>query len=180
MKKLVLSCLFMSLFVSFYSNTYQFYIWKSSKQLQDEEENSIDIIMHYFSCVFCPWISIRFFRFYAFENNRKTDYYLVDGCPPGTRYWGLYHRDRLEGIVGGCIKDIYWNEQYILVKIHYGANSDSIEGYYIVKMLPPVKKGVPWEKIRPLSKEEYGQKKLELHLNEEKMKHKSLFKRESK
>ena len=62
----------------------------------------------------------------------KTDYYLVDGCPPGTRYWGLYHRDRLEGIVGGCIKDIYWNEQYILVKIHYGANSDSIEGYYIV------------------------------------------------
>lgn len=110
----------------------------------------------------------------------KTDYYLVDGCPPGTRYWGLYHRDRLEGVVGGCIKDIYWNEQYILVKTHYGANSDSIEGYYIVKLLPPVKKGVSWEKIGPLSKEEYGQKKLELHLNEEKMKHKSLFKGESK
>ena len=98
---------------------------------------------------------------------------MLDGCPPGTRYWGLYHRDRLEGVVGGCIKDIYWNEQYILVKTHYGANSDSIEGYYIVKLLPPVKKG-------PLSKEEYGQKKLELHLNEEKMKHKSLFKGESK
>ena len=93
---------------------------------------------------------------------------MLDGCPPGTRYWGLYHRDRLEGVVGGCIKDIYWNEQYI------------IEGYYIVKLLPPVKKGVPWEKIGPLSKEEYGQKKLELHLNEEKMKHKSLFKGESK
>ena len=105
---------------------------------------------------------------------------MLDGCPPGTRYWGLYHRDRLEGVVGGCIKDIYWNEQSILVKTHYGANSDSIEGYYIVKLLPPVKKGVPWEKIGPLSKEEYGQKKLELHLNEEKMKHKSLFKGESK
>lgn len=33
-----------------------------------------------------------------------------------------------------------------------------------------------WKKIGPLSKEEYGQKKLELHLNEEKMKYKSLFK----
>ena len=55
-----------------------------------------------------------------------------------------------------------------------------VEGYYIVKLLPPVKKGVPWEKIGPLFKEEYGQKKLELHLNEEKMKHKSLFKGESK
>ena len=82
----------------------------------------------------------------------------MDGCPPGTRYWGLYHRDRLEGVVGGCIKDIYWNEQYILVKTHYGANSDSIEGYYIVKLLPPVKKGVPWEKIGPYLKKNTGKR----------------------
>lgn len=121
-----------------------------------------------------------YFNFTRSKKLEKTDYYLVDGCPPGTRYWGLYHRDRLEGVIGGRIKDVYWNKQYILVKTYYGENSDSIEGYYIVKMLPPVKKGVPWRKIGPLSKEEYRQKKLELHLNEEEMEHKSLFKRESK
>lgn len=76
----------------------------------------------------------------------KTDYSLVDGCPPGTNYWGLYHKDRLEGVIGGCVKDIYWNERYILAKTHYGANSDSIEGYYIIEMLPPVKKGVHGKK----------------------------------
>ena len=96
------------------------------------------------------------FNFTRSKKLENTDYYLVDVCPLGTRYWGVYHRDRLEGVVGGCIKDIYWNEQYILVKTHYGANSDSIEGYYIVKMLLPVKKGVPWEKIGSLFKEEYG------------------------
>jgi hypothetical protein len=101
----------------------------------------------------------------------KTDYYLVDGNPPGTPYWGLYHKDREEGIVSGRVTDIYWNEQYILATRQHIWN-DSIIGYYIVKMLPPVKKGVPWEKIGPLSKEEYEQKKQELQLNEKEMKHK--------
>lgn len=101
----------------------------------------------------------------------KTDYSLVDGCPPGTNYWGLYHKDRLEGVIGGCVKDIYWNERYILAKTHYGANSDSIEGYYIIEMLPPVKKGVPWKKRSFLSADEYEQKKQELHIDEKEMQH---------
>ena len=86
------------------------------------------------------------FHFTRSKKIGKTDYSLVDGCPPGTHYWGLYHKDRPEGVIGGCIKYIYWNERYILAKTHYGANSDSIEGYYIIEMLPPVKKGVPWKK----------------------------------
>lgn len=105
----------------------------------------------------------------------KTDYSLVDECPPGTRYWGLYHKDRLEGVIGGCVRNVYWNERYILVKTHYGANSDSIEGYYIIEMLPPVKRGVPWKKTGLLSADEYEQKKQELHLNEKEMKHIDLF-----
>jgi hypothetical protein len=42
-------------------------------------------------------------------------------------------------------------------------------------MLPPVEKGVPWEKTGLLSKEEYEQKKQELLLNENEMKHIHIF-----
>jgi hypothetical protein len=42
-------------------------------------------------------------------------------------------------------------------------------------MLPPVKKGVPWEKTGILSKEEYENKKQELRLNEKEMQHIHIF-----
>jgi len=45
-------------------------------------------------------------------------------------------------------------------------------------MLPPVKKGVPWEKTDLLSKEEYEHKKMELNLNENEMKHIYIKKRD--
>jgi hypothetical protein len=74
------------------------------------------------------------------------------------------------GVLEGRISDAYWNDQYILGTQH-AVRSDSIIGYFIVKMLPPVKKGVPWEKIELSTKEEYEQKKRELSLNEKEMKH---------
>jgi hypothetical protein len=101
----------------------------------------------------------------------KTNYYILDEIPSV----GLYYEypdmeDMLVGVVGGRIKNAYWNDQYILGTQH-AVRSDSIIGYFIVKMLPPVKKGVPWEKIELSTKEEYEQKKRELSLNEKEMKH---------
>jgi hypothetical protein len=109
----------------------------------------------------------------------KTNYYLVDGNPPGTSYWGLYYQypDMSEWFVGvfeGQVTDIFWNDEYIFATL-YDFKNDSIEGYYIIKMLPPVEKGVPWEKIGILSKEEYEQKKQELLLNEKEMNHINVF-----
>jgi len=101
----------------------------------------------------------------------KTDYYLVENI---SNVIGLYYKpnnhDGFYCVLEGRLIDAYCNEQYILVS-QYAIKSDSIEGYYIIKMLPPVKKGVTWEKIGPLSKEEYEQKKQELKLNEKEMKH---------
>jgi hypothetical protein len=105
----------------------------------------------------------------------KTNYYLVDGVAPFPS-WGLYYEDAeinsfTEAIVAGNVIDVYWNEQYILAT-QYALKSDSIKGYYIVKMLPlGMKKGTPCEKTGPLSKEEYEQKKQELQLNEKEMRH---------
>ena len=79
------------------------------------------------------------------------------------------------GIVENRITDVYGNEQYILAK-QCKMYNDSIKGYYIVKILPPVKKGVPYKKIGPLSEEEYIMKKKELGLDEQKMKHMNIFK----
>ena len=102
----------------------------------------------------------------------KTNFYLVENSFDVV---GLYYqypdmKESFVGVLNACVSDVYWNEQYILAT-EYAVQNDSITGYYIVKMLPPVKKGVPWEKIGPLSKGEYEQKKQELHLNEKEMKH---------
>lgn len=102
----------------------------------------------------------------------KTNYSLLEDV---STFIGLYYtypddRDFTVGVVGGHITDAYWNEQYILVTQCYG-RKDSIEGYYIVKMLPLVDKGVPWKKTGPLSKKEYEQKIRELNLDEKGMKH---------
>jgi len=101
----------------------------------------------------------------------KTNYYLIEN-PSSV---GLYYqypdmKDSFVGVLEGRIIDVYWNEQYILAT-PYAVNKDSITGYYIVKMLLPVKKGVPWEKTKLSTKEEYEQKKQELLLNEKEMKH---------
>lgn len=79
------------------------------------------------------------------------------------------------GITEGRITDVYWNAQYILAKQCEFYN-DSIRGYYIVKILPPVKKGVPYKKIGPLSEEEFIRLKEELGLDEREMSHLNLFK----
>lgn len=81
----------------------------------------------------------------------------------------------LVGITEGRITDVYWNAQYILAKQCEFYN-DSIRGYYIVKILPPVKKGVPYKKIGPLSEEEFIRLKEELGLDEREMNHLNLFK----
>ncbi|KAA6302573.1 MAG: hypothetical protein EZS26_001080 [Candidatus Ordinivivax streblomastigis] len=110
--------------------------------------------------------------FTRYKRIGKTNYYLVEGV---NNVFDLHFKDPKynsfgEGIIEGRISDIYWNDQYILVT-QYAVNSDSIEGYYIVKMLPPVEKGVPWEETKFATKEEYEQKKQELSLNEKEMKH---------
>ena len=83
----------------------------------------------------------------------KTNFYLVESSFDVV---GLYYqypdmKESFVGVLNACVSDVYWNEQYILAT-EYAVQNDSITGYYIVKMLPPVKKGVPWEKIGPLSK----------------------------
>jgi hypothetical protein len=136
-----------------------------------------------FSFLFIFGTLLGSFDFTRSKRLGKTNYYLVDGTPPGTPYWGLYHKNIEtnsfgEGIIDGSVTNVYWNEQYILVTyryVRYGTNITTIE-YYIVKMLPlGVKRGNPCEKTGPLLKEEYEQKKQELLLNEKEMKHINLF-----
>lgn len=124
-------------------------------------------------CLFCIIIALSACDFTREKRLGKTNYYLFRGSAgivslhyqypdqPGTFY----------GILEGQIGDVYWNEQYILATQHYGVNSDSIKGYYIVKMLPPVERGVPWKKTDILSKEECEQMKKELQLDEKEMSH---------
>jgi hypothetical protein len=104
----------------------------------------------------------------------KTNYYLFESTGANSMVNLSYEypdmKDMFVRVVSGRIIDAYWNEQYILVT-QYAVSSDSIEGYYIVKMLLPVKKGVPWKKTKFSTKEEYEQKKQELSLNEKEMKH---------
>lgn len=78
------------------------------------------------------------------------------------------------GVVGGGVTDVYWNENYILAK-RWGPYADTLIGYYVVKILPPVKKGVPWKTTGPLSAEEYEKNKKELGLNEKDMRHINLM-----
>jgi hypothetical protein len=108
----------------------------------------------------------------------KTNYYLVESVTPNVDLSFQYpdEREGFYNVVEGHIINAYWNEQYILVTQYYNyEKSDSITGYYIIKMLPPVEKGVPWENTKFETKEEYERKKQELGLDEEKMKHKNLF-----
>ncbi len=116
------------------------------------------------------------FDFTRSERLGKTNYYLLVSV---ANVVGLYHQypDEREGfynVLGGCITDVYWNEQYILAT-QSAVSNDSVEGYYVVKMLPPIEKGVPWKKYGLLSKEEYEEKKQELNLNEKEMKHTNLY-----
>jgi len=112
------------------------------------------------------------FGFTRSKKMGKTNYYLVENVANTV---GLYYKypdfpDSFVGVLEGQINDVYWDEEYILVT-QYSMNIDSIRGYYIIKMLPFVDKGVPWKKIGALSKKEYEQTKQELLINEKKMKH---------
>jgi hypothetical protein len=102
----------------------------------------------------------------------KTDYYLMSDPMSLKLYYKWPDGYYSEPLFPGRVTDVYWNEQYILVT-RSDVWSDSIEGYYIIKMLPfGTKRGVPCEKTGLLSKEEYEQKKQELGLNEKEMKYK--------
>lgn len=119
------------------------------------------------------------FDFSCSKRLGKTNYYIVENEASISKVFGLYYqypdmKESFVGVLDACIREVYWNEQYILVT-SCNPQNDSVEGYYIVKMLPPVKKGVPWEKFGPLSKEEYEYKKRELNLNEKDMKHINIF-----
>lgn len=114
------------------------------------------------------------FDFTRSERVGKTNYYLVESV---ANVIGLYYQypdvpDGFACVLYGRVADVYWNEQYICTT-EYAVQNDSVTGCYIVKMLPPVEKGVPWEIIGPLSKGDYELKKQELHLNEKEMKHTS-------
>ncbi|KAA6302575.1 MAG: hypothetical protein EZS26_001082 [Candidatus Ordinivivax streblomastigis] len=110
--------------------------------------------------------------FTRYKRIGKTNYYLAENIANIVELYHQYPEERrgFYNVLRGRITDAYWNDQYILAT-QYAVNSDSIEGYYIVKMLPPVEKGVPWEETKFATKEEYEQKKQELSLNEKEMKH---------
>ena len=69
------------------------------------------------------------------------------------------------GLMEGFITDVYWNKKYIIAK-QCNVHCDSILGYYVIELLPPVEKGVPWKKSGPLSEKEYEKTKQNLFLNE--------------
>ena len=79
-----------------------------------------------------------------------------------------------EGVLPHRITDIYWNDSYILAK-QCEMYSDSIIGYYIVKILPCQSTGVPYRRIGPMLENEYVQLKQKLNLDERKMKHINIF-----
>ena len=119
------------------------------------------------------------FDFIPSKRLGKTDYYILKHDVSPTIVFGLYYqypesKESFVGVLDARIANVHWNEQYILVT-SCNVQNDSIKGYYIVKMLPSVKEGAPWEKTGPLSADEYKQKKQELHLNEKEMKYIDLF-----
>lgn len=81
-----------------------------------------------------------------------------------------------ESLVEGRVTDIYWNDKYILVKKcqHY---NDSVDGYFIIKILPKNNKWPQYKKTGPYTEKEYTQMKLKLHLEEKQMKYENIFKR---
>lgn len=119
------------------------------------------------------WV-IGSFDFTRSERVGKTNYYLVESIANVVELGYQYPemKEAFAHVLDGRLTDVYSSEQYICVT-QYAVLNDSVTGYYIVKMLPPVKKGVPWKVIGPLSKGEYELKKQELHLNEKEMKHTS-------
>lgn len=104
----------------------------------------------------------------------KTDYYV--GWAIGKQYTALYFGDEdgQEGIMGARIADVYWNETHILAK-QCELYSDTLVGYYILKIVEFGKEKASKNMFGPLSEHEYRQKKQELHLNEKEMKHVNLF-----
>jgi len=78
------------------------------------------------------------------------------------------------GVIEGRITDVYWNDKYILAT-RCEVFSDSIVGYYIIEILPPVKKGVPRKVTGPYIKEEREKEMQKLLLDEKKMNHYNYF-----
>ncbi len=114
------------------------------------------------------------FDFTRSERVETSNFYLTENEANIVGLWYEYPemQELFVPVLDGRLTDVYSNELYICVT-QYALQNDSVTGYYIVKMLPPVKKGVPWKIIGPLSKGEYELKKQELHLNEKEMKHTS-------
>lgn len=91
-----------------------------------------------------------------------------------TVYYDYPDGNRVGVLGGGGVTDVYWNENYILAK-RWSSHADTLIGYYVVKILPPVKKGVPWKTTGPLSEKEYEKIKKELGLNEKDMRYVDIF-----
>lgn len=128
-------------------------------------------------CILLLFVSLLgSFKFTRPTRLGKTNYYLIENAAPA---FGLYHqypdtRGSFFGVLEGRITDVYWNDEYILAT-QYDIQSNNLEGYYVIRMLYSVKKGVPWKKTGPFSKEEYEQQKRDLGLNEKEMKHTNLY-----
>lgn len=121
-------------------------------------------------------IVLGLFDFTRSKKLGKTNYYLVENV---ANVFSLYYqypdsKEFFVEVLNTCVKYVYWDEQYILVTSYCNTQCDSIEEYYIVRMLPPTEKGVPWKKDGPMSKDEYERKKQSLHLNK-KMEHIHIF-----
>ena len=78
------------------------------------------------------------------------------------------------GVTGQRITDVYWNEEYILAK-RCENRTDSILGYYIIKILPDTTRPVPWKSYGLLTREEYIHKRDSLELDESRMRYINLF-----
>ena len=78
------------------------------------------------------------------------------------------------GVTEQRITDVYWNEEYILAK-RCENRTDSILGYYIIKILPDTTLPVPWKSYGLLTREEYIHKRDSLGLDESGMRYINLF-----
>lgn len=78
------------------------------------------------------------------------------------------------GVTEQRITDVYWNEEYILAK-RCENRTDSILGYYIIKILPDTTRPVPWKRYGLLTWEQYTRKRDSLGLEESQMRHINLF-----
>lgn len=96
-----------------------------------------------------------------------TEYYLVEGIDGG--YVDLYYRNDGESVkFRGFAKDIFWNEEYIIVKCT-NRESNKIINYCIIEQYGRNNTYAPWKVYEYATKKEFDAAKKEFGLDEGKM-----------